>query len=325
MKTKCRLKRLIGIMLSLFMIFVFVVPNMATAARKNVIIGGLSWSGSTAIEHIMKYVLEEKLDIPVEIIQLAQPILCAGIDKGSVDVYPDMWMPTHRDKYDKYVIERKTMKVVESYDGCVSAIYMSRKIAEKHGIKTIFDLKGKEKIFDTNGNGIGDFWVGPVVWPVSDRNISRIKEYGLNLEPIRVEHWLFLAMLKEAMRKNKPLVFYYWTPEWPFAVYDLIQLEQPPYDPKKFIYVKGDPENTRISCEDPPAYVYVGVSTRLEKRLPKAWKFFMNWYMPLEEVSKFIADLEDIPGNPKTPAPEVAKKWVESHPEILKNWLKGVN
>jgi glycine betaine/proline transport system substrate-binding protein len=315
----------IGIILVVFAVLCLAVPNATCAERKNVIIGGLSWSGSEAIEQIMKYVLEEKLNIPAKIITLTPPILCAGMGKGSVDIYPDMYMPSHQPEYDKYVVERKTMKVVKSYDNCIYGIFMSRKIAEKHGIKTIFDLRGKEKMFDTNGNGIGEMWVGPVVWSCSEKYSAAIKGYKLDLEPVKVEHWLFLAMLKEAMRKNKPLVFYYWTPEWPFAVYDLVQLEEPPYDPKKYIYVKGDPEKTHITCAHPPAYTYIGVSVKLEKRLPKAWKFFMNWYLPIEEVSKFIADLEDIPGNPKKPAPEVAKRWVESHPEILKNWLKGVN
>jgi len=325
MKTKNRLKRLIGITLLGCAVLCIALPNPATAERKNVIIGGLSWSGSVAIEQIMKYVLEEKLNIPTEIITLTPPVLCAGMGKGSVDIYPDMYMPSHQPEYDKYVVERKTMKVVKSYDNCIYGIFMSRKIAEKHGIKTIFDLRGKEKMFDTNGNGIGEMWVGPVVWSASEKYSAAIKGYKLDLEPVKVEHWLFLAMLKEAMRKNKPLVFYYWTPEWPFAVYDLVQLEEPAYDPKKYIYVKGDPEKTHITCAHPPAYTYIGVSVKLEKRLPRAWKFFMNWYLPIEEVSKFIADLEDIPGNPKKPAPEVAKRWVESHPEILKNWLKEVN
>ena len=315
----------IGIILLVFAVLCLVVPNATYAERKNVIIGGLSWSGSEAIEHVMKYVLEEKLNIPAKIITLAPPILCAGMGKGSVDIYPDMFMPSHQPEYDKYVVERKTMKVVKSYDNCIYGIFMSRKIAEKHGIKTIFDLRGKEKMFDTNGNGIGEMWVGPVVWSAAEKYAAAIKGYKLDLEPVKIEHWLFLAMLKEAMRKNKPLVFYYWTPEWPFAVYDLVQLEEPPYDPKKYIYVKGDSEKTRITCAHPPAYTYIGVSVKLEKRLPRAWKFFMNWYLPIEEVSKFIADLEDIPGNPKKPAAEVAKRWVESHPEILKNWLKGVN
>lgn len=99
----------------------------------------MSWSGSTAIEHIMKYVLEEKLNIPAEIIHLAPPVLCAGMDKGSVDVYPDMWMPSRQEQYDKYVIERKTMKVVKSYENCIYGIFMSRKIADEHGIKVPCD------------------------------------------------------------------------------------------------------------------------------------------------------------------------------------------
>ena len=50
----------------------------------------------------------------------------------------------------------------------------------------------------------------------------------------------------------------------------------------------------------------------------------MNWYIPKEEVSGLIADLEDVPGNPKKDGAEVAKAWVESHPRIVNDWLKGV-
>lgn len=55
---KLNLIKWIGIALSLFVVLGLMVPNPATAAKKNIIIGGLSWSGSTAIEHIIKYVLE---------------------------------------------------------------------------------------------------------------------------------------------------------------------------------------------------------------------------------------------------------------------------
>jgi len=324
MTVKSKSLKWIGTALLVCLFLSLAVANPAIAARKNVIIGGLSWSGSEAIENIMKYVLEEKLDIPTEIIPLTPPVLCAGMVKDSVDIYPDMFMPAHQPEYDKYVVERKTMKVVKSYDNCVYGIFMPKKIADEHGIKTIFDLKGKEKIFDTDGNGVGEMWVGPVSWSASEKYPAAIKGYKLDLEPVKIEQWLFLAQLKEAMRKDKPILFYYWTPEWPFAVYDLLQLEEPSYDPQKYIFVKGDPEKTSITCAHPPAYVYVGVNTKMEQRLPKAWKFFMNWYIPIEEVSKFIADLEDIPGNPKKEASVVAKKWVESHPEILKDWLKGI-
>lgn len=211
MTGKSKVLKWIGVALLVCLFLGLTVASPAIAARKNVVIGGLSWSGSEAIENIMKYVLEEKLNIPTEIIPLAPPVLCAGMAKGSVDIYPDMWMPSHKPEYDKYVVERKTMKVVKSYDNCTYGMFMSRKIADKHGIKTIFDLQGKEKMFDTNGNGIGEMWVGPVSWSAAEKYPAAIKGYKLDLEPIKIEHGLFLAMLKETMRRDKPLVFYYWT------------------------------------------------------------------------------------------------------------------
>ncbi len=303
-----------------------VLAGPAQAARKNVIIGGMTWTGSEAVEQIMKYVLEEKLGIPVEIKQLTAAVLWPAMDKGQADIYPDMWMPNQMDGWKKYVEERKSVVGKLSYDNAPQGIYMSAPLAKKYGIKSVFDLKDPEKakIFDTNGNGLGEMWVGPYSWSASEINKSKIKEYGLKMEPLEVEQWAFLALLKEAMRKNKPLVFYYWEPEWPMAKYDLIRLEEPPYEESKWIHVKGKPDQTHVSCAYPPATVYVGVSKKLEKRLPKAYKFFMNWSIPIEEVSNLIADIEDVPGNPKKPAAEVAKAWVESHPQIVKGWLKGI-
>ena len=45
-----------------------------------------------------------------------------------------------------------------------------------------------------------------------------------------VEQPVFLAQLHAAIRKKEPIVFYYWTPEWIFASYDLRMLEEPPHE-----------------------------------------------------------------------------------------------
>lgn len=149
-----------------------------------------------------------------------------------------------------------------------------------------------------NGNGVGEMWVGPYNWDATEINRIKIRDYGLDFEPMQFEQWLFLAVLKGAMENKKPLVFYYWAPEWPFAVYDLV-----------------------IQCAYPPAEVYVGVSASLAERLPAAFCFFMRWSIPIDVVSEWIADIEDVPGNPKKPPRSVAAAWVESHPAALRRWL----
>jgi glycine betaine/proline transport system substrate-binding protein len=41
-------------------------------------------------------------------------------------------------------------------------------------------------------------------------------------------------------------------------------------------------------------------------------------------VSFIIAEIEQIPGNPKKDPDRVARKWVEDHPEIVNDWIKGI-
>jgi glycine betaine/proline transport system substrate-binding protein len=323
MKMSRKLKQW-GLSLALLTVIAMMVPGTVLAARKHVVIGGMSWAGSNAIEQIMKYVLEEKLDTRVKITPISASLCWPALEKGSVDVFPDMWMPNQQAGFDKYVTERKSVAVKLSYDKAVQGFYMPAALAKANGIKSIFDLKGKEAMFDTNGDGQGEIWVGPFDWEASEINASKVKEYGLDIEPVKVQQWLFLAMMKEAMRKDKPIIFYYWEPEWPMAKYDLVRLEEPPNDESCWQHVKGDSKATKISCAFPDASVYVGVSKKLEKRNPNAFKFLMNFHIPIEEVSNLISAVEDVPGNPKKPADEVAKAWVESHPEIVKEWLSGV-
>jgi len=136
--------------------------------------------------------------------------------------------------------------------------------------------------------------------------------------------WVFLTQLKEAMRTDRPMIFYYWEPEWPFAVYDLSEIELPPYEDSKWTYVEKRMDESSITCGWKPAQVYVGYGTKLQKKSPKTYRFFKQWYIPIDEVSFLIAELEDIPGNPKKDVEEVVEEWVRDHPAIVNDWIKGI-
>ncbi len=308
--------------------FIFIIglifPCQLLAKRNNVIIAGLNWSGAIAIANVMKYVLNEKLGIPAEIEPLIPPVAWSAMDRGTADIYPDIWIPNQKNPVKKYVEIRKTVTLVKSYVNATQGIYMLSKVAGMSGIKSVFDLKGKEKMFDMNGNGTGEMWIGPYNWETSYINKSKIREYGLEFESVEFEQWIFLAVLKEALRKEKPLVFYYWEPDWPIAVYDLLRLEEPAFDPEKWVMPGRDNKEIHIRCAYPPATVYVGVSRQLKRRLPRAYKFFMNWHIPIDEVSRMVAEIEQVPGNPRKDPVWVVKEWVKKHPGILQDWLKNI-
>lgn len=308
---------------ALLLVAGIMLPQQVTAERNNVIIGRLNWSGAIAVAHVMKYVLEEKLGIPTELRPVSIPVLWSAMDRGTADVYPDLWMPNQKQSFDKYVRVRQTVVAKLSYDNAPQGIYVPTHIAKTHNLRSVSDLRGKETIFDMNGNNQGEMWIGPYNWDASEINKSKIREYDLDFEPVEFEQWIFLAVFKAAMKENKPLVFYYWEPDWPLAIYDLTRLEEPPYDPGKWTRVVRDVEKTRIRCAYPPASVYVGISKSLKNRLPLAYDFLMNWQIPIDEVSRLVADMEEVPGNPRQDMARVARKWVENHPNILTEWLKS--
>jgi len=305
-------------------IFMLLSFSNAYAARKNVHISEQNWTGSTVICQVMKYVLEKDLDIPVKITQLAGSVTWAGMDKGDVDVFSDIWETAESDGIEKYVKQKKSCDITLSYPKAPQGWYIPKYVVEKHGIKSIEDLKGKEKIFDIDSDGKGDIWVGPTSWKANEIHKIRIRDYGLDFNPIGVEQWAWLATLKEAIKKERPVIFFYWEPEWLFTQYDLVLVEEPAYDPAKWKYVEKHPEQSKITCAMEPSNVWVAYSMKLKERLPKAYQFFKNWHIPINEVNNLIAMVTDLPGSPKMSAPEAAKKWAEEHPEIVNDWLKGI-
>lgn len=303
-----------------------VVTSLGTswAGRKNVIISEQNWTGSTVICQVMKYIIEEKLNTPVKVNVLNGSVTWVGMDKGDVDVFSEIWESAEIEGIKKYTEEKKTCEVVLSYPDAPQAYYVPKYVVDEYGIKTIEDLKGKEKIFDIDGDGKGDVWGGPTSWKVNEMTKIKVRDYGLDLNVLGVEQWAWLTTLKSSIMKKKPVIFYYWEPEWLFTEYDLVKVQEPAYDPAKWKFVQKHPEQSKITCEMEPTNVWVGLSKKMEARLPKVYKFYKNWSMPIDEVSALIALVTDLPDKPKLSAPAAAKKWVEEHPEIVNGWLKDI-
>ena len=69
--------------------------SIATAAeaKEKVVIGEQSWTGATAIQNVLKAVIEKYLDGEVSFLLVAEEAMYPALDKGdgSIDVVPDLW------------------------------------------------------------------------------------------------------------------------------------------------------------------------------------------------------------------------------------------
>lgn len=305
----------------------FVLVNAAYAAKQVVIVQP-TWSSAIAMTHIFDQILTNELGVKTKIVQVSQPAAFEAIGKGdgSVDIFPEMWYPNQASFYEKYVLQDKTMEVSVMYENAPQGWVIPTWLAKKHNIRKVTDLKGHGKLFDVDGNGKGDIWCGSSGWTVYQINSVQLRDFGLSdgYEPLALEPWVFLAQFKEAMRTKKPIIGYYWKPEWLWAVYDISFVEMPPYEESKWQFESGKPEESHITCGWPMAKVYTAFGKHLETKNAVAYKFCKNFRIPMDDVNMLIAELEDVPGNPLKKPEKVAAKYVEDNPDLVNEWLKGL-
>src|SRR5688572_14272207 len=325
--------------------------SIATAAeaKEKVVIGEQSWTGATAIQNVMKAVIEKYLDGEVSFLLVAEEAMYPALDKGdgSIDVVPDLWSQHTTAMLNEYVLpgSKESIRLNKTpYQGS-EGIFVPGYVQDQYNIRKLADLAKPEaaKIFDTDSDGKGEYWAGAVGWEATNHSMVRAKSYGFDkyFTASTVEQPVFLAQLAAAYQRKEPIVFYYWKPEWIFASYDLRMLEEPPFDGWSSDDKKDDPlykadgcykfyqpgnnpdwlEKSSITCAQPPTDVYVARSKALDERAPKIGKFLEQITFTPDMVNEWILAIDQEKKDPL----EVAKEWVEEHKDIVEGqWLSGL-
>lgn len=297
----------------------------AFAADAKVTISDLSWTGAKAIGHVIQAVIVGPLDSEAEIKQGLSDgtIIAAGMDKGdgSADVYTDLWMPNRQAIWDKYIDEAKTVAANIPYEG-TQKLYVPSYMADR--VKTMQDLNDPEiaAMFDKDGNGKGEYWPGDAGWASTKTWQIKFKSYGLDSlwEAEVLPDATFKAQLKSAINKEDPILFYYWTPEWVHAAYDLSPLSEPArkencenVDLEKEDWL----EASSFNCVSNDAKIFVAYSKTLEERNPPVAKFLSQMALDPAVVNQWILQI----GRDKMDPRDVAEEWVAENMDTVNKWI----
>ena len=184
-----------------------------------------AWAGSTANTYIAKAVLEDELGCQVEITKIAEIPVFQAMADGKVDAVLEDWQ--HVDEYKQYIEEAGTVVDggplgVEGHIGWFIPKYL---MDEHPEFETWEGLKGKEDLFKTAESGDqGMFLGGDPSYVQKDKEL--IKALGLNLkhvtagaEPAQVARW------SQLYKQKKPVLFYWYTPQYLNQEYDLAEVE----------------------------------------------------------------------------------------------------
>ena len=277
-----------------------------------------AWAGSTSNVYVVKYVLEKKLGCKVKVTDITegQPNFQAMAD-GKIDAVLEDWQ--NLAGFPQYTKSGKLVNLGGNGITGVIGWYIPRYLLKQYPqFATWKGLKGKESVFKSPESGAqGMFLGGDPSYVQKDKAL--IAGLGLNLkhvvagaEPAQVARW------SQLYKQKKPVLFYWYDPQYLNAQYDLVQVKLP----ARF---KGCQDDEKKGG-DPKKYACAYPSYRLDKVVSS--KFAKSGSPAVSVIRKFTWTSKDqntvanlISGKKMKPD-KAAETWVKANPGKVALWLK---
>jgi glycine betaine/proline transport system substrate-binding protein len=303
-------------------LIVAVAITGGTAAAKaskcgTVTLNEQAWAGSTANTYVVKNVLEKSLGCKVNISKVAEVPVYQAMADGKTDAILEDW--GHVPQWNQYVTKQKTV-VRAGANGVTGVIgwYVPTYLVQQHPeLKSWTGLKKDATLFKSPESGSqGMFLGGDPSYQQKDKTL--ITALGLNLkfvsvgaEPAQVARW------ESLYKQKKPVLFYWYDPQYLNATYKLTQVKLP----ARF---KGCQDDEKQGG-DPKKYACAYPSYTLLKFMSK--KFATSGSPAVGVVKRFSwsnADQNTVAGmiagqhmNPD----QAAQKWIAANKAKVNKWL----
>jgi glycine betaine/proline transport system substrate-binding protein len=186
------------------------------------------WAGSTANTYVAKYVLEKRLGCTVKITKITEVPSYQAMADGKVDAVLEDW--GYPDQYKQYVTRQKTVVHVGS-NGLIGHIgwFIPKYLLKQYPqFKTWRGLKGRESVFKTPESGSqGTFLGGDPSFQQKDKEL--IEALDLDFKHVTAGGYSAeVARVTQLVKQRKPVIFYWWTPEYLNAHLNLVEVKLPP-------------------------------------------------------------------------------------------------
>ena len=302
---------------------IFAASALGGGARStacgNVVLNENAWAGSTSNVYVVKYVLEKNLGCKVKVSNITenQPSFQAMAD-GKIDVVLEDWDNTLTASNKKYVTSRSVVNVGGNGITGVIGWYIPRYLLEQYPqFKTWAGLKGKESVFKSPESGSqGMFLGGDPSYVQKDKALIaglklNLKHVVAGAEPAQVARW------SQLYKQKKPVLFYWYDPQYLNAQYDLVRVQLP----ARTKTCKDDEKEGG----NPKLYACAYPSYGLDKLV--SGKFAKSGSPALAVIKKFkwtSADqnaVANLIAGKKMKPDKAAEQWVKANQAKVNKWL----
>jgi len=274
-----------------------------------------NWTASAIGVEIVKQLIEKQLGNPVEIVDIDESAMFAGLSSGELDANVELWPSGTSAEEQAYIDDKSVVNMGEL--GVVGKIgwFVPQYVIDKYpSLATWEGLKDPAvaKAFGTAATGANGRFLGmdPSFSQYDEQIISNLKlpftvQYSGSEAATQAE---ILALVA----KQEPLIMYYWTPSAAVGKYNLknIALPKPTVDCAK---------DSAMCDGDYPEDVLIKVaSAKLEAKDAKVFAFFKKFALSTDDQLGFLPGVEI----DKRTAADVAAEWIAANESTWSSWFK---
>ena len=271
------------------------------------------WVGYTADAAVVAYVAKTKLNCKVTLKDLKEEVSWQGFETGQVDAVLENW--GHDDLVKKYITDKKVaVDFGPSGNKGIIGWYVPQWMADQY--PDITDSKNLNKyadLFKTSESGdLGQLLDGDPTYVTND--VALVKNLGLKYKVVvGGSETALIKSLQVATEQKKPLLFYFYEPQWALANYKVARVNLPAYT------TGCDSDPAKVACDYPPYILNKVVSKKFADSGSPAVTLIKNFTWTNDDqnlVAKYIS------GDGMTPE-AAGQKWVDANPDKVKAWLAG--
>lgn len=277
---------------------------------------------------ITKAIIEDRLGVQARLITSSNPVIFKAMDanKGDMDI-GTVQLPNSQSLVDEYVTKRGTVVLTNNFWQFRQGACTITPVAEKYGIKTIYDMTRPEVVALTakGGDRKGEYWVGAAEWNSTSIDKARARHYGLtelyNLATSQPD--LEYARVASGIKTATPI---FWACDgasnFIFPKGAIAMLEEPPHDPAKWhpVLPSQDPDwyqKTQADTAWPPVRSGFVYAKHLQTDFPEVARLIEG----IKLTPELIGNWTYATVTEKRDRGEFAKEWVKNNPAIVNGWM----
>jgi glycine betaine/proline transport system substrate-binding protein len=269
------------------------------------------WTGYVTNAHLIGYVAQTKLGCKVAYQDVKEEVGWQGMANGTIDTIVENW--GHPDLKKKYITEQKTVEEAgPTGSKGIIGWYVPPWMAQKYpDITNWKNLNKYASLFKTSeSGGKGQLLDGDPSYVTNDEAL--VKNLKLNYKVVvGGSEAALIQSFRSAEKNKKPLLAYFYEPQWFFSEMKLVKVNLPKWTPG------CDSNPATVACDYPPYKLDKLISTKFAKSGSPAVGLVKKFTISNQDQNLVSTDIAEKGMSPD----DAAKKWIDANPDKVKAWL----